>query len=75
LNEKGIIIAASATLKPKTKKIALFRELLGFEIGIGTTYLRNIEEAYELTPREKLFERSVFWIKKFGKGGFVFFKR
>jgi len=72
LNEKGIIIAASATLKPKTKKIALFRELLGFEIGVGTTYLRNIEEAYELTPREKLFERSVFWIKKFGKGGFVF---
>jgi len=72
LKEKGIVIAASATLRPKTKRIALFRELLGFEIGTGTTYLRNIEEVYELTPKEKLFERSVFWIKKLGKGGFVF---
>jgi len=72
LKEKGIVIAASATLRPKTKRIALFRELLGFEIGSGTTYLRNIEEVYELTSKEKLFEKSVFWIKKLGKGGFVF---
>jgi reverse gyrase len=72
LKEKGIIIAASATLKPRTKRIALFRELLGFEIGSGTTYLRNIEETYELTSKEKLFERSIFWIKKLGKGGFIF---
>ena len=70
--EKGIVIAASATLKPKTKRIALFRELLGFEIGSGTTFLRNIDEIYELTPKDKLFERSLFWIKKLGKGGFVF---
>mgnify|MGYP000092829601 CR=1 FL=1 len=70
--EKGIVIAASATLKPKTKRIALFRELLGFEIGSGTTFLRNIDEVYELTPKDKLFERSLFWIKKLGKGGFVF---
>ncbi|GIW67516.1 MAG: reverse gyrase 2 [Candidatus Parcubacteria bacterium] len=47
-DEKGLIIAASATLTPKTKKIALFRELLGFEIGSATTYLRNIEEVYEI---------------------------
>jgi len=70
--EKGIVIVASATLRPKTKRIALFRELLGFEIGSGTTYLRNIEEVFEVTSEEKLLERSVFWIKKLGQGGFIF---
>ncbi|MER3570328.1 MAG: reverse gyrase [Patescibacteria group bacterium] len=71
-NEKGIIIAASATLTPKTKRINLFRELLGFEIGSSTTYLRNIEETYKIVEKEKLWQESLFWIKKFGEGGFVF---
>ena len=70
--EKGMIIAASATLTPKTKRIALFRELLGFEIGSATTYLRNLEEIYEEVKKENLWKRSVFWIKKLGAGGFVF---
>ncbi len=72
IQEKGMIIAASATLTPKTKRIALFRELLGFEIGSATTYLRNIEEIYEEVKKENLWEKSVSWIKKLGSGGFVF---
>ncbi len=72
LSRKGIIIAASATLTPKTKRIALFRELLNFEIGSATTYLRNIEETYELVNEKEIFERSVYWLKKIGPGGFVF---
>ncbi len=72
LSQKGMIIAASATLTPKTKRIALFRELLNFEIGSATTYLRNIEETYELVNEKEIFERSVYWLKKLGPGGFVF---
>lgn len=69
---KGIIIAASATLTPKTKRINLFREILGFEIGSSSTYLRNIEEIYELLPENLLWQKSVEWIKKLGDGGFIF---
>ncbi len=69
---KGMVIVASATLTPKTKRIALFRELLNFEIGSATTYLRNIKEVYEEIEKENLWQRSVFWIKKLGDGGFVF---
>jgi len=69
---KGIIIAASATLTPKTKRIQLFKEILNFEIGFSSTYLRNIEEAYTLVAKEKLWQKSLFWIKKLGRGGFIF---
>lgn len=72
LKNKGIIVAASATLTPKTKRIALFRELLGFEIGSSTSFLRNIEEIYEEVKKENLWKRALFWIKKLKKGGFVF---
>lgn len=78
LSNKGIIVASSATLTPKTKRIALFRELLGFEIGYASSSLRNIEEVYEEIEtkneniKEKLFEKAVDWIQKLGYGGFVF---
>lgn len=70
--KKGMIIAASATLTPKTKRIALFRELLGFEIGSSITYLRNLDEVYDEVSRDNLWSKSLFWIKKLGNGGFVF---
>jgi reverse gyrase len=70
--EKGIVIAASATLTPRTKRILLFKEILGFEIGQSGTHLRNIEEVYEFVEEKDLWERSLFWIKKLGQGGFVF---
>jgi reverse gyrase len=69
---KGSVIAASATLTPRTKRIALFRELLNFEIGSSTTFLRNIKETYKFVPSEKLQAVSADWIKKLGQGGFIF---
>ena len=70
---KGQIIAASATLSPKTKRINLFRELLNFEIGLSSTYLRNIEDLYiEVNNFNDLYRLSVEWIKKLGYGGFIF---
>lgn len=72
LQNKGMIIAASATLTPRTKRIFLFKELLGFEIGNSNTNLRNIEDLYQITSTKKLLTESVKWIKKLGQGGFVF---
>jgi reverse gyrase len=43
---KGRIIAASATLAPKTKRVNIFRELLNFEIGLSSTHLRNVEDLF-----------------------------
>ncbi|MCS7285422.1 MAG: toprim domain-containing protein, partial [Hydrogenobacter thermophilus] len=45
-----------------------FRELLGFEIGTPTFYLRNIVDAYADYQELSLAE----WIRKLGKGGLVF---
>ena len=79
--EKGIIIAASATLTPRTKRIFLFRELLGFEIGSSTTSLRNIEELYSLINKKTenitelksvLLKKSISYIKRLGNGGLIF---
>lgn len=75
LKNKGQIIAASATLVPKTKRINLFKELLNFEIGLSSTFLRNIEDFYINLSNfnlNKLFKKSIDLIKKLGNGGLVF---
>ncbi|WP_448584710.1 reverse gyrase [Thermocrinis sp.] len=68
-NQKGgVLVVSSATSNPKSNRIKLFRELLGFEVGTPTFYLRNIVDAYEdinVLPLEE-------WIKKLGKGGLIF---
>lgn len=72
-NNKGKIIISSATLTPKTKRINLFRELLNFELGFSQTYLRNIFDFYQIiNNKNKIIQKSIEWIKKLGKGGFVF---
>ncbi|GIW65979.1 MAG: reverse gyrase 2 [Candidatus Parcubacteria bacterium] len=73
LSNKGKIIIASATLTPRTKRINLFRELLNFEIGNSNTYLRNIVDFYDkVNSKDKLFKKSIEWLKYLKKGGFVF---
>ncbi|MDQ7056035.1 MAG: reverse gyrase [Persephonella sp.] len=67
---KGVLIVSSATSNPRSKKVNLFRELLGFEVGRPSLTLRNIEDVYE--KPEKVWERSIEVIKKLGKGGLAF---
>jgi reverse gyrase len=70
---KGRVIVSSATLTIRSKRINLFKELLNFEIGNSNTYLRNINDFYEITKKNNdLFIKSIQWIKKLGKGGFIF---
>jgi len=67
---KGVLVVSSATGNPKSSRIKLFRELLGFEVGRPTLYLRNVVDLYEEVKdlRSILVER----VRKLGKGGLVF---
>ena len=68
---KGVLLVSSATGNPRSNRIKLFRELLGFEVGRPTFYLRNIVDVYEevSSPSE---ERILELVKKLGKGGLIF---
>ncbi len=68
---KGVIVVASATSQPKSKRVKLFRELLGFEIGRSSASLRNVEDVV-VFDFNGLFESAVSIVKKWGKGAFVF---
>jgi len=65
---KGVLIVSSATSNPKSNRIKLFRELLGFEVGTPTFYLRNVIDAHTDFDKIELPEL----IRKLGKGGLVF---
>jgi reverse gyrase len=65
---KGVLVVSSATSNPRSSRIKLFRELLGFEVGTPTFYLRNIVDAYAPYQEQDLSK----WIRKLGKGGLVF---
>ncbi len=66
--KKGVLVVSSATSNPRSSRIKLFRELLGFEVGTPTFYLRNVIDTYEDINKVPLEE----WIKTLGKGGLVF---
>jgi len=67
---KGQLIIASATGRPKGIKHLTFRELLGFEIGGGTDYLRNVLDTYIIS--KNVLSDAVELVKKLGKGGLIF---
>ncbi|WP_281951677.1 reverse gyrase [Nitrosophilus kaiyonis] len=66
----SILIVSSATANPKSRRILLFKELLGFEVSRPSITLRNIEDIYE-EPKD-LWDESINKIKAFGKGGLIF---
>ena len=65
------LIVSSATAAPKGKRIKLFRELLGFEVGRPSIAIRNVEDLFE-NIYEDIYEKSAAKIGEFGKGGLVF---
>ncbi|MEO0240259.1 MAG: reverse gyrase [candidate division WOR-3 bacterium] len=64
----GVLLVSSATSNPRSNRIKLFRELLGFEVGTPTFYLRNVVDLYEEINSKPLEE----WVKFLGKGGLLF---
>lgn len=67
---KGTLIVSSATSNPRSKRVLLFRELLGFEVGRPSLTFRNIVDTYD--KPKNLWEKSIEEIKKLGNGGLVF---
>ena len=69
VKKKGNLLVSSATANPKSKRVKLFRILLGFEVAKPILSLRNIEDLYD---NEFSYEKSLVYLKKLGKGGLVF---
>ncbi len=67
---QATLIVSSATANPRSRRVLLFRELLGFEVSRPSITLRNIEDIYE--EPDDLWRRSVERINEFGKGGLLF---
>ena len=67
----GILIVSSATGRPRGLRVRLFRELLGFEAGSRSEFIRNIADLYtDLTG--SLEEKVLEIVKIFGTGGLIF---
>ncbi len=68
---ENVLVVSSATSQPRSRRVKLFRELLGFEVGKSASTLRNVEDVLVYTDRDFL-EGAVELIKRYGKGVFVF---
>ena len=69
VNKKGNLIVSSATANPKSKRVLLFKYLLGFEVSRPSFNLRNIEDLFD---SEYSWKKSVEWIHRLGRGGLLF---
>jgi len=71
-NRVGILVVSGATQKQKhTKRVILFRELLGFDLGFKPQFLRNVKDFY-LKGERNGKEAVLKIIKTFGSGCLIF---
>jgi len=71
-NKVGLLVVSGATVKARrTKRIRLFEELLGFQIGFKPEFLRNIKDFY-VKKAKSLEEHVIDVLKKFGDGCLIF---
>ncbi|MEB3774004.1 MAG: reverse gyrase [Desulfurococcales archaeon] len=64
------LVIASATGRPRGVKHLVFKELLGFEVGGGSDYMRNVVDSYLIS--EDPMEGVVRVVERLGPGGVVF---
>ncbi len=72
---KGILAVSSATARPRSQRVLLFRELLGFEVGVPQIALRKVVDAYDLhinASTVNLYKTALQWLQRLGKGGLLF---
>ena len=72
---KGVLAVASATARPRSARVKLFRELLGFEVSAPSYSLRKVADVYEEhfgEDEEALFSSAAAWAKRLGGGGLFF---
>ncbi|MEM1758768.1 MAG: reverse gyrase [Acidilobaceae archaeon] len=66
----GQLIVASATGRPRGYRHLVFRELLNFEVGGGSDYIRNIIDSYIID--DNTLDCIVKLVKSLGPGGLIF---
>ncbi len=72
-SNKKILLISSATLKPKTNRVLLFRFLLGFEIHRAVSNIRNIVDAKTRSfSWEELLKQAAIISQELGPGGLLF---
>lgn len=67
----NVLVVSSATSNPRSRRVKLFRELLGFEVGKSAVMLRNVEDILIYTDKDYL-EESLKLIREYGEGVFIF---
>ncbi len=67
----GSLVVSSATAKPRSSRVKLFRELLGFEVGRTISTLRNVDDYVIKNPGE-IKKETLSLIKTLGPGGLIF---
>ncbi len=69
----SVLVVSSATLKPKTKRVALFRVLLGFDVQQSVSTIREVYDFYKICGDwEDTKNRALELIKLLGRGCFAF---
>ncbi len=71
----GVLAVASATAQPRSPRVRLLRNLLGFEVQRSRSFLRNIVDVREEhfgTPWETLLNLAVERTQRLGAGGFLY---
>ncbi len=70
---RSVLIISSATLKPKTKRVMLFKNLLGFDIQRAVSSIRNVvDSAKRVGSLDEALMELPKLIRKLGKGGLLF---
>ncbi len=72
---RGVLAVASATARPRSRRVGLFRELLGFEVAAPSFALRKVADLYEPHFGEDEAARrlaALAWVRRLGGGGLVF---
>ena len=68
-----VLVVSSATLKPRGRRVMLFRNLLGFDVQKAVTTLRNVVDvAQQVAGFDEMLRRSLQLIKRLGRGGLLF---
>ncbi len=66
----GQLVIATATGRPRGFKHFIFKELLGFEVGGGSDYMRDVVDSYIVA--DDVESKVVEVVEKLGAGGLVF---
>ena len=72
---RGVLAVASATARPRSRRVRLFRELLGFEVTQPSYSLRRVADLFEPhfgAEEPELFEAALAWARRLGSGGLLF---